>query len=243
MMGVVLAAGRGRRLHPLTATLPKTLLPLGNGSTILDVVLSNLGSVGIERVVIVTGFAAVRIEERASEFERRHGLRLELLFNDRAEKWNNAYSLWLSREAWREGALLVNGDAVHPPSVEDALLDGRGADVVLAIDSEKRLGGEEMKVVLSEKGTVQKVGKDLDPEKAAGEYIGVALIERPAAELLADALETTWRRDAALYYEDGFQEFVERGGHIAVAAIGTVDWIEVDEEADLAKARQIQCRS
>ncbi|MGH3007309.1 MAG: sugar phosphate nucleotidyltransferase, partial [Gaiellaceae bacterium] len=110
MRGLVLAAGPGRRLHPLTAALPKTLLPLTDGRTILDLALSNLRSVGLEDVVLVTGFAAERVEERAPELERRYGVRLELVFNDRAEEWNNAYSLWLARDALREGALLVNGD-------------------------------------------------------------------------------------------------------------------------------------
>ena len=75
---------------------------------------------------MVTGFAAERVEERAAELERRHGVRLELLFNERAEDWNNAYSLWLAREAFADGVLLVNGDTVHPASVEETLLAARG---------------------------------------------------------------------------------------------------------------------
>jgi len=56
---VVLAAGPGRRLGPLTRELPKTLLPLGEGGTILDLVLANLASVGVGEVAVVTGFGAV----------------------------------------------------------------------------------------------------------------------------------------------------------------------------------------
>ena len=96
----MLAAGPGRRLHPLTEALPKTLLPLGDGRTILDVALANLSAAGLTEVIVVTGFAAERVEERAAELERRHGIRLELVYNDRAEEWNNAYSLWLARDAF-----------------------------------------------------------------------------------------------------------------------------------------------
>jgi hypothetical protein len=69
----------------------------------------------------------------------------------------------------------------------------------------------------------------------------VTLIEPAAAEPLADALEATWRRDPGLYYEDGFQELADRGGHVGAAPIRAVDWVEVDDHADLARARAI-CR-
>jgi choline kinase len=242
MKGIVLAAGPGRRLQPLTNNLPKTLLPLTNGHTILDRALANLRSVGIEDVVVVTGFAAGRVEERRRELEARHAVRLELLVNERAEEWNNAYSLWLARDAFVEGALLVNGDTVHPASVEERLLAERGAGVLLAVDTEKRLGEEEMKVLLGEDGTLETVSKDVDPDTAEGEYIGVTLIEADAAEPLAEALEATWRRDPSDYYEDGFQELVDRGGTVQVAPIGPVEWVEVDNHEDLARAREIECR-
>jgi choline kinase len=241
--GLVLAAGPGRRLHPLTDALPKTLLPLGDGLTILDLALANLRSVGLEEVVVVTGFAAERVEERAPELERSHGVRLELVFNERAEEWNNAYSLWLAREAFADGILLVNGDTVHPRSVEETLLAARGPGVLLAVDGEKRLGEEEMKVLLDGNGTLRRINKAIDPASADGEYIGLTLVEPTAAGPLADALEATWRRDPSLYYEDGFQELVDRGGEVHVAPIGAVDWVEVDDHADLARARELDCLS
>jgi choline kinase len=239
MKGLVLAAGPGRRLHPLTEALPKTLLPLTDGRTILDLALANLRAAGLEDVVVVTGFAAERVEERVPEFERRHGVRLELLFNDRAEEWNNAYSLWLAREVFTEGVLLVNGDTVHPRSVEETLLAARGADVLLAVDRQRELGNEAMKVTLSPAGTLQRISKEIDPTSADGEYIGVALVEPSGAAPLADALEATWRRDPSLYYEDGFQELADRGGEVHVAPIGAVDWVEVDDHGDLARAREL----
>lgn len=238
----MLAAGPGRRLRPLTATLPKTLLPLTDGRTILEVSLANLRTVGLADAVIVTGFAAERVAERIPDLERRYGLRLELVFNDRAEEWNNAYSLWLAREAFAGGALVLNGDTVHPASVEEDLLGARGADVVLAVDGEKSLGEEEMKVIVSGDGALERIGKDVDPSAASGEYIGVSLIEPAASASLAEALEAAWRRDPSLYYEDGYQEFVDRGGEVRVAPIGRVEWVEVDDHGDLERAREIQCR-
>ena len=191
MIGLVLAAGAGRRLQPLTAELPKTLLPVAGADTILDLALANLRHVGLAEVVVVTGFATDRIAERVPALQRRYGLRLELVVNDRAEEWNNAYSLWLARAAFSEGVLLVNGDTVHPASVEDSMLAARGPDVLLAVDTVKPLGEEEMKVVLGLDGRMKRSTKGIDRRTADGEYIGVAVIERAVATSPADALDAT----------------------------------------------------
>ena len=119
---MVLAAGAGRRLRPDTDALPKALLPVDGRVTILDIALRNLAAVGLHDIVIVVGYAADAVRDRLAGLEREHGVRLTLVDNDRAEEWNNAYSLWLAREHFAAGALLVNGDTVHPVSVEKTLL-------------------------------------------------------------------------------------------------------------------------
>ena len=68
------------------------------------------------------------------------------------------------------------------------------------------------------------------------------MIEPAASAPLAGALEAAWRRDPSVYYEDGYQEFVDRGGEVRVAPIGRVEWVEVDDHGDLERAREIQCR-
>jgi choline kinase len=239
---MVLAAGAGSRLQPWTDSLPKTLLPVDGDRTILDVALANLERVEIEDVVIVTGYAAERLAERLPELERRHGVRVELVFNPKAEEWNNAYSLWCARDSFAEGVLLVNGDTVHPASVEERLLESRGPELVIAVDQEKPLGQEEMKVHVSEDGLLERINKAIEPSTSHGEYIGLALIEPAASAPLAEALEATWRRDPSLYYEDGFQEFADRGGRVGIAPIGDVEWVEVDDHEDLARAREVACR-
>jgi choline kinase len=249
VIGMVLAAGAGRRLRPDTDQLPKALLTVAGTTTILDIALRNLAAVGMSDVVIVVGYAAGAVADRVAELEHRHGVAIELVHNDRAEEWNNAYSLWLAREHFGRGALLVNGDTVHPVSVERTLLaareageNGRAASVILALDDVKQLADEEMKVTLDSRGLLAKITKKMDPADAHGEYIGATLIEAAAAVALADALEATWRRDPGLYYEDGYQELADRGGEIAVAPIGTIEWVEVDDHRDLRRAREIAGR-
>ncbi|MGH3236282.1 MAG: sugar phosphate nucleotidyltransferase [Streptosporangiaceae bacterium] len=259
MIGMVLAAGAGRRLRPDTDALPKALLPVDGRVTILDIALRNLAAVGLRDIVIVVGYAADAMRDRAASLEREHGVRLTLVDNDRAEEWNNAYSLWLAREHFAAGALLVNGDTVHPVSVEKTLLAagpgsagptsaGQGsaatpqAGIVIAVDDIKRLADEEMKVIVDSGGRLTRITKLMDPALAYGEYIGATLVGASAAASLAAALEATWRRDPSLYYEDGFQELADRGGAIAVAPIGEVEWVEVDNHDDLRRAREIAAR-
>jgi choline kinase len=242
VIGMVLAAGAGSRLGSETESLPKTLLPVDGDRTILDVALGNFAGVGLERAVVVTGFAAERIAERVPELEERHGVELELVFNPKALEWNNCYSLWCAREHFARGVLLANGDTVHPASVEESLLAARGPELLIAVDDAKPLGAEEMKVHVDETGQLERINKALEPSTAHGEYIGVTLIEPAAAEPLAAALEAVWRRDTTLYYEDGFQEFADRGNRVGIAPIGEVDWVEVDDLDDLARAREVACR-
>src|SRR6187431_1630639 len=106
MIGMVLAAGAGRRLRPYTDTLPKALVPVDGETTILDIALRNFAEVGLGEVVVVVGYAADAVRERRRDLERRHGVSVDLVFNDKAEIWNNAYSMWVAREAMSGGALM-----------------------------------------------------------------------------------------------------------------------------------------
>ncbi|OEJ93514.1 phosphocholine cytidylyltransferase family protein [Streptomyces thermolilacinus] len=243
MIGLVLAAGAGRRLRPYTDTLPKALVPVDGDKTVLDLTLANFAEVGLTEAAIVVGYRKEAVYERKAALEAAYGLKLTLVENDKAEEWNNAYSLWCARDVLREGVILANGDTVHPVSVEHTLLAARGGDkrIILALDTVKSLADEEMKVITEDGLGVRRITKLMDPATATGEYIGVTLIEPEAADDLADALKATFERDPDLYYEDGYQELVHRGFRIDVAPIGEVRWVEIDNHDDLAKGREIAC--
>ena len=242
MIGLVLAAGAGRRLRPYTDTLPKALVPVDGDTTIMDISLRNLAAAGLTDVAIVVGYCAKAVEERKDAFEDKYGVKITLVYNDKAEEWNNAYSLWMARDLFAEGLLMVNGDTVHPVSVEQTLLAQRGPSILLAIDNVKKLAEEEMKTVFDADGQLTRITKLMEPGDAFGEYIGANIIEGTAAAALADSLKATWERNPDLYYEDGFQEFANRGGDVRAATIGDVEWVEVDNHDDLARAREIACR-
>ena len=241
MLGMVLAAGAGRRLRPYTDTLPKALVPVDDETTILDLTLSNFSKVGLKDVAVIVGYKSQAVEDRKKDLQSRHGVNLELIFNDKAEEWNNAYSLWCARDLFSQGFLLANGDTVHPVGVQETLLANRGPAILLAVDTVKKLAEEEMKLTIDCAGNLAKITKLMDPQTAFGEYIGLTLVEPEAAEKLTSALETTWKLNPDLYYEDGYQEYVDRGGVINLQPIGEVSWVEVDNHDDLAKARSIAC--
>lgn len=241
MLGMVLAAGAGRRLRPYTDTLPKALVPVDEETTILDLTLGNFAKVGLKDVAIIVGYKSEAVEERKKDLESRHGVSIELIYNDKAEVWNNAYSLWCARDLFSQGFLLANGDTVHPVGVQETLLANKGPAILLAVDTVKNLAEEEMKITVDCAGHLAKITKQMDASTAFGEYIGLTLVEPEAAKDLASSLEATWKLNPDLYYEDGYQEYVDRGGVITLQPIGEVSWVEVDNHDDLAKARSIAC--
>jgi choline kinase len=249
MIGLVLAAGAGRRLRPYTDSLPKALVPVGPAGiegepTVLDLTLGNFAEIGLTEVAVIVGYRKEAVYARKEELEAKYGLKLTLIDNDKAEEWNNAYSLWCGRDALKDGVILANGDTVHPVSVEKTLLAARGdgKKIILALDTVKELADEEMKVVVDPEKGMTKITKLMDPAEATGEYIGVTLIEGDAAPELADALKAVWETDPQQFYEHGYQELVNRGFRIDVAPIGDVKWVEIDNHDDLARGREIACQ-
>lgn len=242
MIGLVLAAGAGRRLRPYTDEVPKALVPLADGLTVLDVTLANFAAVGLTDVAVVVGYRREAIEARIDELAATTGLRISLVENDHPLDRNNAYSLWCARDVLAEGALLANGDTLHPEAVDRALLDAERADaVLLAIDEVKKLGDEEMKVLRHADGRVHAISKQLRHD-ADGEYIGVSLVPASLAGAVVDALERTWQRDVNQYYEDAFQVLMDEGVRIQACGIGDQPWTEIDDADDLLRAKELLCR-
>jgi choline kinase len=243
VIGLVLAAGQSQRLRPYTDSLPKTLVAVDGESTILDIILANMAKSGISDVTLVAGYAAEALDARMPEMSARHGVSVDTIYLDRFDR-NNAYSLWLARERFADGVLLVNGDTVHPVEVEQTILNAPddGTGLRIALDVTKQLTDEAMKVTRDAEGNVARITKQMPVDAAHGEYIGVSLIRPTVADDLAAALEETWQRDPNLYYEDGYQALVDHGGSVGVAPLPPLEWVEVDDHADLMRAREVACR-
>ena len=113
---LLLAAGTGSRLYPLTKDEPKCLTSV-SGKTILERLVSNLNQQGMKRLVIVTGHLEHCIREYLGD--QIGELKIEYIFSPLYKTTNNIYSLWMAREVINEPFLLLESDLVF----DDSLLD------------------------------------------------------------------------------------------------------------------------
>ena len=115
---LLLAAGNGCRLRPLTDDQPKCLTEV-DGIPILERLVDGLCQQGFTRLVVVVGYLGYRIREYLGE--RRGSLSFEYVVNPQYDTTNNLYSLWLAREAIQESFLLIESDLLFEPSLLDDL--------------------------------------------------------------------------------------------------------------------------
>ncbi len=224
---IILAAGSGSRLRPLTNDRPKCLLEVG-GRSLIEHQFAALGRCGITDVAVVVGYR--------SDLIRRHLVdRARYIDNTRWQCTNSLYSLWLAREELGAGVLILNSDVLALPLLFDRLLQSPAPDAVL-VERGDAFEAEDMKVTLNGSQVVD-FGKDLVRERAHAHNVGVAKFSREGASRLADSLgplialghETDWVPLA-------FREFAR---HWTLTAVDTdgLPWIEIDYVEDLTRAR------
>ncbi len=227
MQAVILAAGFGSRLGKMSGGLPKCLLEVG-GRTLIEHQLDALSDAGIGKVLVVVGHQADKVRELLGD-------RVEYVANRIYAETNSLYSLWLARE-WVKGPfVLMNCDLLFHPSILDRLVTRRGN--VLAFDSTSTKGSEQTKVAVQE-GKVVDLGKDLLPEMARGESLGLLRFDEKGAEALfkrADALiQSGVKKSWVIEGIRGACNDVE----IKATNIAGEPWIEIDFPNDLEMARK-----
>jgi len=234
MMGIVLCAGRGSRLGPLTRDMPKTLLPVGDGRTILDTIFDAVSD-HVDHVRVVAGYQSDVLIQSLE-----HRSNAEVVVVEDVDYWNNARSLWTALHGVDDDVLVANGDTVVHPSVTAAFVNhARTGDIALSVDTHQELGEEQMKVTINGHAGVQSISKQLDPGSSYGEYIGQSIISAQALGQATHALEQAWRTDANSYYEDGYQLAIDAGLVVEPVPILDMGWTEVDDLSDLNAARSL----
>lgn len=232
---VILAAGTGTRLRPLTLDTPKCLLDVG-GKTILSRQLDRISAAGMDRVIIVTGYLADRVEEHLHHFPPQ--LEVALAPNPDYATTGNCMSVLAARpQVTGKGIVLCDGDVVLQGDALNRLLVGP-VPCGLLLDTETQLGEEEMKAQLDERGSVKRLSKQVIPAEAAGESIGIQKVGGPALSILWATLEAMRESgDTSGYYEDAFQRMMQAGVTFNTVSIGHHEWTEIDDLADLEDAR------
>jgi choline kinase len=236
MKVVILSAGQGKRLLPLTTTTPKCLIPL-HGRSILEWQLAALARCGIERAVVVTGFAAGEVDALLAARPPR--LPVETLYNPFFAVADNIASCWMARPEMTEDFVLLNGDTLFEAPVLERLLAAPARPVTLAVDCKATYDADDMKVSL-EGSRLRRVGKQLPLEDVDGESIGMMVFRGDGPALFRAALERILRRPEALkdWYLSVIDELAQED-QVSVASVHGLQWTEIDCAVDLERARAL----
>jgi choline kinase len=239
-VAVLLVAGIGSRLRPLTDDIPKALVKVGRES-ILERAVRILSEHGVGRFVFATGYRQEAVKEAVG------GMGVEAVFCQNPEfcSTQNAVSLALCESAVRgEAFFKLDGDVLFESGIlsrlEEAVARGpKGTDLVVAVDGVRPLDAEAMKVRAGADGGIWAFGKGLTVEESQGESIGIERIGADGNALLFEALaEMRANNQTNRYYEDVYSELIARARLVAQAVeVGDLAWTEVDTLEDLAAAQ------
>ena len=239
--GVILAAGRGKRLEELSHNRPKPLVEVG-GASILSNLVESLITNGLKRIVVVVGYRAELIEEHLL----RYGDDVELVFveNRVFDTTNNIYSLWLAREFLGGGFCLFEADVFFQEGLVRRLLEHPAENVMVIDRYTPRMDGTV--VSLNRDGEVAAVhlkrsqGPDFDYQdkyKTVNFYrIGADFYRRYFREDLNGYIE---KDEVSYYYEAIIRDGIQAGHSFAGMKAGDLRWWEIDTKEDLDRAESI----
>ncbi len=238
MKVIILAAGQGRRLLPLTADIPKALLDIG-GQTLIGRQIDAFATCGVKEFVVVTGYGSALMEEALARIAGRNGVVIRTVYNPFYAISDNLASCWMARHEMDADFIQVNGDNVFRAGLAEALLKAGGAPVIVAVNRKDAYDADDMKVML-DGSRLTEIGKTLPLEAVNAEATGFYVFRGEGPRLYRETLEEMMREPQALK-----QWFPSAIGQLAKhIAVGTIDltghvWCEVDFPTDLTQARQL----
>jgi choline kinase len=235
---VILVAGIGSRLRPITDDRPKALVDLG-GETILARTVRLLANYGVRKIVLATGYR----EDAVRGAMQGVPVLVEYCRNPEFDRTQNSVSLALCREALGTDAFFkLDGDVVFQRQVLERL-DASSAALAVAVDAGRMVDAEAMKVTLSrpEALEIAAFGKGIALSQSAGESIGIERISSSFSPILFQALDNAITGgETNLYYEDVYSRLIAARALLAEAVpVADLPWTEVDDFADLERAREL----
>jgi len=235
MKALILAAGRGRRLWPLTAESPKCLLDIG-GTTILEHQLGNLTAAGIGRVVVICGHGVEGVRQELSAYVGRADV--SIVYNPFFADADNLISLWAARSEMDADFLLLNGDNVFHPLILPRILSME-ASACVAVRRRERYDVDDAKVQLADQRVVR-IGKDLAASPTHAESIGILRFAGRGVPAIRRALEVAVMADGARHslFLDGIQGLIDQDHPVAFCDVGELPWTDVDTPEDLRYVRR-----
>lgn len=237
MRAIILSAGQGSRLLPLTADRPKCLVPLARRSFI-EWQVRQLEAGGVTDIVVVTGFRAELVEAELARLAHP-GLTLRTIFNPFFGVSDNLGSCWLARAEMNQDFLVLNGDTLFESAVLQRLLASPPAPVTVTVDKKPRYDADDMKVRLEGTRLVD-IGKTLPPEHSHAESIGLLLFRGEGPRAFADAVDRAMRSAEGLkwWYLRVIGQLGGRG-IVQTLSIEGLEWGEMDYPQDLERLQAL----
>ncbi len=230
---VMLAAGMGTRLGALTADAPKCMVRVGQ-ATILERAVRRLESVGIEELLVVTGYKADVIRGFLDRLDT--SMRFAYVNNADFATTNNIYSLWLAADEIRPPFLLLESDIVFSRRMLTDLLPPQAASLS---PLQEWMNGTV--VTLDGRGMVDAMylKQDARPDRPLFKTVNMYSFDAATwSEVIRPRLNAAVQgRDTASYYEAVFAQAVRDSDLTMRGAVCPVsDWYEIDTPEDLKQA-------
>lgn len=239
MKAIILSAGQGKRLLPLTENRPKCLIPL-SGRPVLEWQLRNLAAAGVEEAVVVTGYGADQVETALMTMQLGD-ITVSTLHNPFFATADNLGSCWAVRHEIEGDVLILNGDTLFDVEIAKRLVDYEPeAPITVTIDRKEVYDSDDMKVQVSG-GRLIAIAKTLDASMVDGESIGFLRMTPAGADLFRGAVEKAMRRPEGLkqWYLSVIDGLAKSLGQVGVLSIEGLAWGEMDFPADVKRNERV----
>ena len=233
MKALILAAGRGTRIHSVHRDRPKCLIRF-NDSTILDHQIQSLFSAGVSNIGIVVGYEKDQIIRHVLTRYPNRRRQFTFIENPVFAQTNNIYSFWLARTWLKEESFIcLNADVVFDPSVLWPTIES-AAPITMIVDPEWR--DETMKVIISEDRVIR-MSKRIPQSEYSGTYIGITSFAASVHErLFAKIGELVRTGGENEFFNVAVQQLADEGVHVGFTSTANLPWAEIDDPGDLAFA-------
>ena len=230
---IILSAGQGKRLLPLTERAPKCMLSV-QGQPLLGRQIDALRKCGVEDVAVVVGFGAELVE---TGLGGRYGTgRIRTLYNPFYAITDNLVSCWIARGDMERDFMILNGDTLFAPVVLERLLASPMHPITLAVSRKESYDDDDMKVIRDGDRLIQ-VGKKLPRGEVNAESIGMMTFRGDGPRLFREAMEQALRTPAALsQWYLSLIDALAKTGVVFTQEIPATGWTEVDSPSDLERA-------
>ena len=227
MRAIILAAGVGARLNPLTNNCPKCLLPVGE-QTLIDYQIEALRAVEIDDIVLVVGYQADQIRDHCGE-------KVRYIENPDYLTTNSIYSFYLARRELDTDIFLFNCDILFQPEVLRRMLDA-GHPNVVAVDSRVQRIANEMNVVFDREKRISIINKEVDPLKAQAQSVQLVKFDAAGARLVRGEIESLINLQKTNVFPTSAYKPILDAGLLFAEEVGDLPWAEIDTLEDYENA-------